>query len=207
MKLPRPKRRLAAGDPSRHETRQLANGRQVHIRPITPADAEPIATGFHLLSDEEVRRRFLHPVKALSAEHLFQLTHPDPGRAFVLVVSEPLAPGSALIGAVARLAVTADDPGSAEFGLLVSHYISGLGLGKVLLQRLLDWARRQGLREIWGDVLEENVPMLQLAESLGSSAMARIPRPACGASGGGWPESGGSKPRWQVIAAIVHRAA
>lgn len=157
----------ASPDPYRIETRRLPSGRIVQLRPIHAADAETIAAAFPLLTEEEVRRRFLHPVKALGAEYLYQLCHPDPDDAYVVVASEPLPPGDGLVGAVARLARDHDDRDRAEFGLLVSRFIAGQGVGVALMARLVEWARARGLREIWGDVLEDNAPMLELADALG----------------------------------------
>lgn len=144
----------------------LANGRELWLRPIQPRDAGPIQGAFGLLSDEEIRRRFMHPVKELSTDYLRHLTQPRPGWEFVLVAAEPLPPGHALVGAVAR---TALDPEarSAEFALLVSRYIAGFGLGRLLLKRLIYWTRKRRLERIYGDVLEDNAPMLALADSLG----------------------------------------
>jgi RimJ/RimL family protein N-acetyltransferase len=149
-----------------HERILLDNGREIVLRPIAPEDAEPIRSGFPLLSADEVRARYLHPMKALSEAYLRTLTHPQPGRDFVLVLAEPLPPGQALIGAVARLS---QQPGTrnAEFALLVSRFLSGYGLGRLLVKKLIAHAKRRRLDEIQGDVLEDNVPMLKLAHSLG----------------------------------------
>lgn len=154
-------------DPYRIENRQLANGRHVQIRPIAALDAVPIQSSFHLLNEDEVRKRFLHPIKALGEEHLYQLTHPGPDDAFVVVAAEPLPPGDALIGAAARLARDNDDRDRAEFGILVTHFVSGQGLGRVLMQRLFEWCEQHAVRELWGDVMEDNTPMLRLAAQLG----------------------------------------
>ena len=77
-----------------------------------------------------------------------------------------MPPGEALVGAVARVAVT---PGTreAEFAILVSHFISGMGLGRHLILRLVRWARRKQLTRLYGDVLESNTAMLTLVQSLG----------------------------------------
>lgn len=149
-----------------HERIVLDDGRELRLRPIAPEDAEPIRAGFPLLHPEEVRSRYLHPIKALGDDYLHTLTHPQTGRDFVLVVAEPLPPGEALIGATARLS---QQPGTrnAEFAILVSHFIAGKGLGRLLMKKLIAHARRRRLDEIQGDVLEENAPMLQLAHSLG----------------------------------------
>lgn len=145
---------------------RLNDGRDLVLRPIDPADAAPIAAGFDLLNEEEIRHRYLHPVKALSEEHLRRLTHPDQDGDFVLVAAEPLPAGEALVGAVARLARDSGKRTRAEFALLVSHFLCGQGLGRRMLQRLLDWSQRQGLSEVWGDVADDNLPMLRLAQSM-----------------------------------------
>lgn len=149
------------------QTLRLADGRTVRIRPISADDAGPIAAGFALLTDEEIRSRFLHQIKSLGPEQLQQLTHPDRRNEFVLVAAEALPPGQALVMAVARLSRDSADKSRAEFGILVSHFVSGQGLGRRLLQLLLDWGARHGLREIYGDVMAENAPMLRVAAALG----------------------------------------
>ncbi len=152
--------------PERTETLRLADGRELWIRPVQPDDAGPIAGGFELLGEDEIRRRYLHPVKELAADYLAQLVHPLPGEAFAVVAAEPAPPGEALVGALARIN---RDPGtdSAEFAILVSHFIAGQGVGHALMLRLFEWARANGIRRIWGDVLEENTTMIQLAQALG----------------------------------------
>jgi GNAT superfamily N-acetyltransferase len=151
----------------RAETFQLSDGREVVVRPIAPADAAPIAASYHLLNEEEVRRRFLHLLKALDEAHLRQLTQPDADSEFVVVAAEPLPPGDALVAAVARLARDTNDSSRAEFGILVSHFVAGRGIGRLLMQRLVEWCRENGVRELWGDVLEDNLAMLELASQLG----------------------------------------
>ena len=151
----------------RTEAFQLSDGREVVVRPIAPADAAPIAASYHLLNEDEVRRRFLHLLKALDEQHLRQLTEPDAQSEFVVVAAEPLPPGDALVAAVARLARDAPDPSRAEFGILVSHFVAGRGIGRLLMERLVEWCHENHVRELWGDVLEDNAPMLELASHLG----------------------------------------
>jgi RimJ/RimL family protein N-acetyltransferase len=144
----------------------LDDRRELLLRPIEPADADAIREGFALLDPEEVRLRYQHPMKSLSEDYLHNLTHPRRGRDFVLVITEPLPPGEALIGAVARLSQV-DGTREAEFAILVSHFIAGHGLGRLLMRKLVAYARRRRLDAIHGDVLDDNTPMLQLVEALG----------------------------------------
>ena len=104
-------------------------------------------------------------MKELSVEQAERLARPNTRREFALVAAEPLPPGEALVGAVARIVV--DDDGKAgEFAILVSHYINGMGLGRHLMRRLVRWAKGRKLERIYGDVLESNLPMQALAASL-----------------------------------------
>jgi GNAT superfamily N-acetyltransferase len=161
------RRQRTTADPDRSELVQLADGRELLIRPIRPEDSAPIAAAFELLNEDEIRKRFLHALKALGEEHLRRLTNPAPGAEFAVVAAEALPAGEALVSAVARLSRNDDDPTRAEFGLLVSHFVVGLGLGRLLLQRLIDWSARHGVQQLWGDVMDDNTPMLDLATHLG----------------------------------------
>lgn len=152
--------------PPWHEQVRLRNGREVLIRPIRPEDAAPLRAAFVLLQPDEVRQRFLCAMKELSADMALRFTHPDAKTEFALVAAEPLPPGEALVGAVARVAMVAHTH-EAEFAILVSHYIAGMGLGRHLMRRIVRWAKVKKIRRLYGDVLESNLPMLTLVQSLG----------------------------------------
>lgn len=108
----------------------LRDGRALWLRPLVPEDAAALQAGFMLLTAQEVRMRFLRPLKALSPELLHRLTHPDPRRELALVAAEPLPPGEALVGAVARAAIDADGR-RAEFAILVGRLLASQGLGRL----------------------------------------------------------------------------
>jgi RimJ/RimL family protein N-acetyltransferase len=148
------------------ESLRLPDGRKVVLRPIEPADAAALQAGFSTMSPEDIRLRFLHPMTELTSELAAQLANPDSKTQFALVIAEPLPPGEALVGAVARASV---EPGAdaAEFALFVARPLRAQGVGAFLLRKLVDWARRRGLSAIYGDVLHENTAMLTLAERLG----------------------------------------
>jgi RimJ/RimL family protein N-acetyltransferase len=152
--------------PPWHERQRLPNGRELLIRPIRPEDAEPLRACFALLQPEEVRQRFLYTMDELTPEMAQRFTRIRPRTEFALVAAEPLPPGEAMIGAVARVVV---DPNGqdGEFAILVSHYVANMGVGRYLMTRLVKWARGRGLQRLYGDVLESNHAMLALAGSLG----------------------------------------
>ena len=55
--------------------------------------------------------------------------------------------------------------------------MKGRGVASHLMRRLIDWARARGLREIEGQVLADNAPMLAFVRRLGFS-VRRMPRGA-----------------------------
>lgn len=50
---------------------------------------------------------------------------------------------------------------------MVRSDFKGKGLGFQLMSEILAHARKRGLRQVFGDVMRENGPMLRLAEDLG----------------------------------------
>jgi RimJ/RimL family protein N-acetyltransferase len=157
--------RRPLGKPWQEELR-LEDGRTLWLRPISPADAEPLRSCFSLLTPEEVRMRFLHPLTELSPEMAKRLTHIHPRMEFAQVAAEKDPPGEALIGAVVRASIDAGTR-RADFAILVSRFLAQQGLGTLLMKQMLRWAKLKRLEAVYGDVLQENTAMLQLATHLG----------------------------------------
>ena len=151
--------------PPWHEMIRTADGRDVLIRPIRPEDAVPLGAALPLLQPDQLHGSFLQG-RSATPETLERLSKPDPRREFALVASEPLQPGEAVIGAVARVGVV-DDTRQGEFSILVGRFLAGMGLGRHLMRRLVRWAKGKKLERLYGEVAEDNQPMLALAESLG----------------------------------------
>lgn len=148
------------------EAVELSNGRKLIVRPILPGDAGALQRSFRYLTPEEIRFRFLHPIRELTDEAASAMTRVDPSRGFALIATEALPPGQALIGAVARAAID-EDSNEAEFAVIVGREISGLGLGRHLLGRIIEWCRKKRLARVYGHVMLDNDAMLRLARSFG----------------------------------------
>jgi acetyltransferase len=146
---------------------RLRDGRDAIIRPIRPED-EPLILALHAgLSEHTIRMRFFSMVKTLSRESLIRLCHLDYDREMALaaVLRENGEPR--LLG-VSRYYLR-PETGTAEFALVVSDAYHRQGLGRRLMQRLIDIARERGVKRLAGQVLAENAPMLHLMRSLGFS--------------------------------------
>ena len=136
---------------------------KVLLRPIKPSDAELYPGFLSKMDPEDMRLRFLVPMRTLSHETLVQLTQLDYDRdiAFMALGNN----GTELLGMVRY----SSDPDGirAEFGALVRSDLKGHGLGRAMMEMLIDYAGRQGLHELFGRVLRENTSMLALCHELG----------------------------------------
>lgn len=139
--------------------------RQLLMRPIDPGDVEAMQRCFTRLSPEDIRRRFLHAMSELPAPMAQRLCRIDPALETAYVLMDESVQPAEMRG-VGRIYVD-EAADSAEFSVLVEQDWSRLGLGALLMQRLVDDCRRRGLAELWGYVLLENRPMLQLCRELG----------------------------------------
>jgi acetyltransferase len=135
----------------------------VRIRPIRPEDETLFAVFLQLLTPEDIRFRFFASVGHMGHAQIARLTQIDYARAMAFVALDP-AEGS-LIGE-ARLASDPDNV-CAEFGVVVRSDYHGRGIGRALMTRLIDYARTEGIGEIFGEVLDTNAAMRRLCRDLG----------------------------------------
>jgi acetyltransferase len=150
------------------ETIRLGDGRELVLRPVLPEDEPAFQAAFARLTPEEVRLRFFTPQKTLSHVQAARFTQIDYDREMALVLVDPGIPGKAELFGVAQ--ITADpDNERAEYGIMVRHDMTGMGLGILLMRRIIDYAEKRGIAEVFGDVLRENTTMLRICQVLGFS--------------------------------------
>lgn len=141
-------------------------GARYRLRPIRPEDEPALRAAFAKLSPEAVRFRFFHLMKALDHATAARLTQIDYDREMAFVLAAPIEGGPEELYGVGRL--TADpDNARAEFAVIVRTDVTGRGLGMMLMERIIAHARRRGIGELYGDILAENVQMLDLCRRLG----------------------------------------
>lgn len=148
------------------ETLVLPGGQELFLRPIRPEDEPALQGLFARLSKEEIRLRFLHAMKILSHDMAARLTQIDYDREMALVLTDPGVQAEPMLYGVVRLAADPDNR-RAEFAILIRRDFTGMGLGPMLMRRIIDYARQRGIGELFGDVLVDNRPMLKLCEAFG----------------------------------------
>ena len=84
-----------------------------------------------------------------------------------LAATTMLGGGETLIGVARYVRNRAD--AAAEFALVVADSWQGRGIGRRLLAKLIEAARRRGVKRLYGEILAINRPMLELARKLGFS--------------------------------------
>jgi acetyltransferase len=149
---------------------ESAGGERFLIRPIRPED-ESLIVAFHkTLSPETVYQRWFTNLgydERVAHERLVRVCFTDYDREIALV-AEHADPGSGVVAivGVGRL-IRLRDGRSAEMSLVVSDAFQGHGLGRELLERLIDVARHESIDRIVAEILAANSAMIALTRELG----------------------------------------
>jgi acetyltransferase len=133
------------------------------IRPIRPEDEVLYEELSKRVTPADMRMRFFTAGQSLSHKLIARLTQIDYAREMAFVAIDEAQ--ATLLG-VARLVADPDNVGG-EYAILVASDLKGRGLGWLLMQTLIDYARGRGLTQLFGDVLAANTPMLDMCRELG----------------------------------------
>ncbi|MGJ4945854.1 GNAT family N-acetyltransferase [Bradyrhizobium sp. HKCCYLS1011] len=142
---------------------QIKDGWRIVARPIRPED-EPLIHEFlkHVTADD-LRLRFFAPIKEFTHEFIARLTQLDYARAMAFVAFDEASQD--LVGVVRIHSDSIYENG--EYAILLRSDLKGKGLGWALMQLIIEYARSEGLKVISGDVLQENIVMLDMCRQLG----------------------------------------
>ncbi len=142
----------------------LKDQQQILLRPIRPEDEPEHGAFINRVSKDDLYKRFFTDVGELNHEALANLTQIDYDRemAFVAVTDDE---HKNIIGVCRGLAES--DGQSAEFAVLVQSDLKGVGLGKVLMQKIIEYSRARGTQRLTGMTMPTNRGMIGLAQHLG----------------------------------------
>ena len=144
-----------------HET--VRGGERVLVRRVRPEDMALYPDFLADVSAEDLRLRFFARIAELSGAEIDRLGHIDYRYEMAFIA---LDEDTGQMLGVVRLKDELDEK-TAEFAILVRSRLKGHGLGWLLMQRVIDYAKEKGLRRVYGDVLAENATMLQMCAELG----------------------------------------
>jgi acetyltransferase len=160
-----------ATDPAQYaESWPLLHAHSLTVRALQPEHAD-LEVRFGLaLSQQSRYERFLGGGVKLTPELLARLVNVDFSRDAALIATVAFGDSETPVG-VGRYARTAGDDTAevavAEVAVTIADAWQGCGLGRLLLERVIDAARRNGVRRLTGDVLAANARMLALARTSG----------------------------------------
>ena len=137
------------------------------LRPIRPEDA-PRLQAFHTrLSDESIFFRFLGHPRILSDEQAYALSNVDYQNTMALVAMVPTPNDVRLVGVARYELIPGVQPKRAEAAIIVEDSAQRFGLGAILSDRLVAYARRQGIQTFVAVIDPENVAVLRLLNHRG----------------------------------------
>ena len=136
------------------------------IRQLRSNDRSLVEALVRELSPLSRLRRFHWPLREASPTLLDRLVNQsEPDDAALLAVLQ--ANGAEVAVGEARYAANDDRSDAREFALVVVDPWQRIGVGRRLLRELMRLAARSGVKRLYGDTFADNVPMLELARSLG----------------------------------------
>ncbi|RYE91600.1 MAG: N-acetyltransferase, partial [Oxalobacteraceae bacterium] len=121
---------------------------------------------FNALTPDDVRYRMFVRVRELQPAQLARFTQIDYDREMAFIATRPNAEGIGETLAVGRVVADPDNL-SAEFAVTVRSDLKGKGLGVMLMNKLIAYCRARGTREIVGEALPQNAPVIGLVKKLG----------------------------------------
>ena len=148
-----------------HEERRatLPDVGHLLIRPIRPEDEWLYEDLSKRVTPADMRMRFFTAGHSVSHKLIARLTQIDYAREMAFVALDEAT--GALLG-VARM-ISDPDRSRAEYAVLIASDLKGRGLGWLLMQTLIDYARREKFTQLLGDVFADNAAMLKMCRDLG----------------------------------------
>jgi acetyltransferase len=134
------------------------------VRPIRPDDSAALVRFSENASASDLRLRFHGAAGQITEATAARLCQIDYDREMVLVAEEPAGGHAGIV----RLIFDPDFE-TAEVALIVKSDMQCRGLGALLLEEAIDYARSRGAHRLTGDVMSDNCTMLDLARRLGAN--------------------------------------
>ena len=146
------------------------DGKKLTFRPVRAED-EPSMMKFHeSLSDRSVYLRFLQPQRLsdrANHDRLSRICHSDYDNEIALIVEDPQAgEGQLRVLAASRMSKL-HGTNAARLSMLVTDSCQGMGIGRVLMQKLVDVAKLEKLSRLEILMTHDNRAMQTMCESFG----------------------------------------
>jgi len=152
----------------------LKDGTQIVIRPIRANDAADLQEAFQRLSMESIYLRFLSVKKELTDEEARTLSTVDYSSRMAFVALCEESEGEIVVGVSRYALLDANQLEIAESAVVVADEYQCRGIGKLLLRRLVSYARAKGIQYLCGNLQIGNNRMLELVKRSGLPYQTRF---------------------------------
>jgi GNAT superfamily N-acetyltransferase len=152
----------------------LDDGTRVKLRAVRDDDAPKIRRAFHTLGPETIHARFFDQRAIVTEAELLHIIGVDFRRDAALLVTIGAGEDEIIIGGVSYFALDGGDPPlSAELAFTIVDGYQGRGMGNLLMQRIVEIARANGLTYLEADTLADNLAMLHVFQHSGLPMVQR----------------------------------
>lgn len=145
----------------------LRDGTKVTIRPIRPDDAPRLQALHSRLSPESIFFRFLGHRKELPRVEAERLANVDYQTRMAFVATLEPCEDECIIGVARYSVVQPSERDVAEAAIVVEDAYQGRGLGTILLERLVAYARGHGIHAFVASIRYDNVRILHFVRRSG----------------------------------------
>lgn len=143
----------------------LSHGLRVAVRPMERGDRLDLIEGFEHLSSETKYRRFMSSKPRLSNADIKHLLDTDE---LAMVLVWPRSSCKDIVLGVAHAIRIPDQPGTAEFCIVLADEIHGRGAGRLLTNTLAAQATRDGITHLSAYMLATNKAPARLLAGVGT---------------------------------------
>jgi acyl-CoA hydrolase/GNAT superfamily N-acetyltransferase len=151
---------------------KLKDGTQVLLRPIRPSDATMKQHLFYALSKESVHKRFLGSLKAMPMKRVWPYVIVDYENEMSVVATIEEGGQESMIGIGSYVKIPHTN--SAEVSFVVRDDWQNKGLGTLLVNYLIDIAKKKGISELVAWVSVDNNKMIHIFKKCGYPMRYRI---------------------------------
>ena len=144
----------------------LKNGKTILLRPIIAEDEVRHQLFDNSQTKEDRYKRYFSQRGAMSHEEMAMLTQIDYEREMAFIAVNYSHGEEQDIVAVIRSSTDPDNI-EAEFGMIVSRDLQGLGMGSLLLNKMITYQQSKGTRYLVAMTMLNNIGMAKLAKKLG----------------------------------------
>jgi acyl-CoA hydrolase/RimJ/RimL family protein N-acetyltransferase len=144
---------------------ELKNNAKIVVRPSKASDVRGLQDLFYKLPPKDVYTRFFRSLKSLTVSEAEHLCNVDYEHEMAFVVTTGDREKEKIIGS--SFYTVNPSTKMADVAYMILNEWHGMGLGTILQQRMVEYAKSKGLQGFTADILSENTAMLKLAQKCG----------------------------------------